>query len=211
MARFADRAAAGRELAELLAPAYAGRVDLIVLALPRGGVPVAAPVASRLGAPLDVVLVRKLGAPWQPELGLGAIATGGGRVLDRRLVDRLGVSAADLAAIIERETAELARQEVAYRGDRPVPDLSGRTVLLVDDGVATGSSLRAGALAIRAAGAAAVVAAAPCGPPDAARRLAGACDQVVLAATPAEFRAVGQCYDDFSATTDDEVRALLSR
>lgn len=210
MALFADRSAAGQALGRLLAAAYAGREDVVVLGLPRGGVRVAAEVASVLVAPLDVLVVRKLGAPGQPELAMGAIASGGARVVDRAIVDRLRVSPAALEAIAAREAAELARRETAYRGPRPPLRLHGRTALLVDDGIATGASVRVAAIAVRAAGPAAVVAAAPCGPADAVARLADVCDDVVLAASPPAFRSVGSCYDDFAPTSDAEVRAALA-
>jgi putative phosphoribosyl transferase len=207
---FADREDAGRALGELLARRYAGRDDVVVLGVPRGGVVVARPVADRLGCPLDALVVRKLGAPGQPELALGALATGGVRVVDERLVARLGVSAATLDSIVKREAEELRRRERELRGaDRPPEPVRGRTVLLVDDGIATGSSLRAAAVAVRARDPAAVVAAAPVGPAEARTRLTDVCDDVVLVEVPPGFSAVGSCYADFRQTTDDEVRAAL--
>ena len=207
---FRDRVEAGQVLGELLAPTYAGRDDVLVLGLPRGGVPVAAEVARCLGAPLDVFVVRKLGVPGHEELAMGAIATGGVRVVDTRLRDRLHIDAAAVERVAQREAAELVRRERAYRGDSPAPNLAGRTVLLVDDGLATGSSMRAAALAARAAGPRAVIAAAPVGPPSVTGSLRDVCDDVVLASIPDSFFAVGMFYADFRPTTDDEVRAALA-
>lgn len=207
---FRDRHDAGRRLAGSLS-AYAGRPDAIVLALPRGGVPVAFEVAAALGVPLDVFLVRKLGAPGQPELAMGAIASGGARVLDRSLVARLGVSAAQVAEVEARELRELERRERAYRGDRPAPSVAGRTVILVDDGVATGASLKAAIAALREQGPAAIVAAVPVAPVSTRRALEALADEVVCVASPEPFYAVGNFYDDFGETGDEEVRELLAR
>lgn len=215
---FADRRAAGRVLGRVLAGWLAERADrsagapvddLLVLGLPRGGVPVAAEVARELHAALDVFVVRKLGVPGHEELAMGAIGPGGVRYVDEALVIRLGVDPTEVAAVSRREQVELARRERVYRRGRPPPHLAGRTVVIVDDGVATGSSVRAAALATRAAGAARVVAAAPVGPPDARVALATTCDDVILVAEPTGFGAVGSYYRDFAPTTDAEVRAAL--
>ncbi len=205
---FADRREAGRVLAEHLA-SYRGTDGLLVLGLARGGVPVGWEVAAALGAPLEVFLVRKLGVPQWEELAMGALATGGGVVVNDRLVSNLGLSAEDLRAAIERETAELDRRERAYRGDRAPVAVAGRTVILVDDGVATGASMLAAIRAIRAGGPARIVVAVPVGPPTACRQLAAEADDVVCVSMPAGFDAVGQVFADFHQVSDDEVRALL--
>lgn len=189
--------------------AYRGRDDLLVMGLARGGVPVGWEVAVALAAPLEVFLVRKLGVPNWAELAMGAIATGGGVVVNERLVRSLGIAEADLAAAIERETAELARREQAYRGGRPPVGLAGRTVMLVDDGIATGASMLAAVRAVRSVGPAAIVVAVPVGPASACRELAREADDVVCATTPRGFEAVGQVFGDFRQVTDDEVRELL--
>lgn len=207
---FRDRHEAGRRLARLLTR-YEKSPDVLVLALPRGGVPVAFEVAAALGAPLDVFLVRKLGAPDQPELAMGAIASGGLRVLDRNLVARLGVSAEEIARVEAREFRELERRERAYRGDRAAPAVRGRTVILVDDGVATGASLKAAIGALREQDPAAIVVAVPVAPPSIRRALEALADEVVCVATPEPFLAVGNFYEDFSSTEDEEVRDLLAR
>jgi putative phosphoribosyl transferase len=213
---FTDRADAGRRLAGPLA-GYAGRAHVVVLGLPRGGVPVAAEVAAALRAPLDVCLVRKLGAPGHEEYAIGAIASGGVRVVNERAVTGLGIGPAELDRVTARERAELARRERAYRGDRPPLPLAGTVVILVDDGLATGSTMRAAVAAVRAQRPARVVVAVPVGAPEACRRLAGgasaagdAADEVVCLTAPPGFRAVGQFYDDFSPPSDDDVRRLLS-
>jgi predicted phosphoribosyltransferase len=206
---FRDRADAGRQLAAELSR-YAGRVDVVVLALPRGGVPVGWEVARALGAPLDVFLVRKLGAPFQRELAMGAIASGGVRVLNDAVVRRLGITAAQIDAAAAEEQAELDRREREYRGGRPPPPVRGKTVVLVDDGLATGSTMRAAVEAVRRLGPARVVAAAPVGAADVRGRLAGVADEAVCAREPDPFFAVGTWYEDFTQTTDEDVRALLT-
>ena len=187
----------------------AGESGVVVLALPRGGVPVAFEVARALGAPLDVLLVRKLGVPQQPELAMGAIAAGGVRVLHQAVVDALGITPDVIDAVAAREGAELARRERAYRSGRPPPAVAGRTVVVVDDGLATGSTMRAAVAALRALQAGRVVVAVPVGARETCRQLAGEADEVVCVEAPDHFQAVGQWYDDFSPTTDEEIRDLL--
>ena len=204
---FRDRREAGRVLAEELTP-YRGQSGLLVLGLARGGVPIGWEVAAALQAPLDVFLVRKLGVPHWPELAMGALASGGGIVVNEQLVQRLGIGDDQLDAAIERETAELTRREQAYRGSRPAPEVTGRTVILVDDGIATGASMLAAVRAVRAARW--LVVAVPVGPASACRELAREADEVVCASTPSGFSAVGQAFADFHQVTDDEVRRLLA-
>src|SRR3954468_11515360 len=194
-ARFRDRSDAGRQLAAKLTK-YAHRPDMLILALPRGGVPVAFEIAQALDAPLDVFLVRKLGVPGHEEYALGAIATGGVRVLDRRLVESIGLPAEWLEAIDAKERRELDRRERAYRGDRPPPDLAGRTVILVDDGLATGSTMLAAVHAVRADDPARVVVAVPVGDPDVCEGLRSVADEVVCLLTPQPLEAVGKWYED---------------
>lgn len=205
---FADRRAAGRELAAHLQP-YAGRHDVLVLALPRGGVPVAYEVAAGLGAPLDVFLVRKLGTPGQRELAMGAIASGGVRVLNDDVVRWLGISADQIDAVAREEQQELQRREAEYRRDRPLPSLAGRVVILVDDGLATGSTMRAAVQAVKQQQPARVVVAVPVGAPETCQEMRALADEVVCARMPTPFSAVGQWYRDFNQTSDEEVRALL--
>jgi len=207
---FRDRSEAGRRLAERL-QGYARRSDVIVLALPRGGVPVGYEVARALGAPLDVFLVRKLGFPGQEEFAMGAIASGGVRVLNTAMLQRFHVSQHDIEAIAARELAELERREEAYRGSTAPPNVHGRTVILVDDGLATGSTMRAAAAALRRMDPARIVVAVPVGAPESCEEFGGVVDEVVCAEAPQPFQAVGQWYDDFAQTTDDEVRELLER
>lgn len=207
-APFEDRTAAGRALAAALG-AYRGRADLVVLGLPRGGLPVAREVAEALGAPLDLILVRKLGVPGHEELAMGAIASGGGRVLNEDVVGQLGLGEDTIEAVANAEWDELARRERTYRGDRAWPRIEGRCVILVDDGVATGATMRAAAQAVRAAGAAEVVVAVPVAPPDTVARLRAAADDVVCVDTPEPFMGVGRWYRDFRQTTDEEVIAIL--
>lgn len=205
---FTDRAAAGRHLGDRLA-ALAGRPDVVVLGLPRGGVPVAAAVARALDAPLDLCLVRKLGVPAQPELAMGAIGEDGVRVVDDTVVREVGVPPAALERVAEREQRELLRRAARYRGDRPALPVAGRTVVLVDDGVATGSTARAACRTVRARGAARTVLAVPVAPPDWTRRLAGEADELVALETPPGFFAVGQFYTDFAQLDDEDVIAFL--
>jgi putative phosphoribosyl transferase len=189
---------------------YLGKDNLLVLGLARGGVPVAWEVAAFLRAPLDVFLVRKLGVPQWQELAMGALATGGGVVVNEGLMHNLGISEEQLQSTIARETDELHRRESAYRGDRPPVDLAGRTVILVDDGIATGASMLAAVRAVRAADPAQLVVAVPVGPASACRQLAEEADDVVCATMPAGFEAVGQVFEDFHQVSDDEVRELLA-
>jgi len=190
---------------------YAGRDDVLVLALPRGGVPVGHEVAQALGAPLDVFLVRKLGVPGREELAMGAIASGGVRVLNDLVVSELGIPPEQIDQAAERELRELQRRERAYRGNRPAPNVRGRIVILVDDGLATGSTMRAAVAALRRLGPGLVVVAVPLGAADACNDLRSEADEVVCASTPEPFFAVGMWYDDFSQTTDEEVRQLLGQ
>jgi putative phosphoribosyl transferase len=207
---FKDRSSAGRELAARLAQVLPD-ADLVVVGLARGGVPVAAEVAAALGAPLDVFLVRKLGVPDQPELAMGAIASGGVRVLNEAVVRRLGISAATLEEVALREGRELARREHECRGSRPARDVAGRTVVLVDDGLATGTTMRAAVEGVRASGAGRVVVAVPVGAPDSCRSVEQVADLVVCLHIPAGFGAVSRYYADFRQTTTREVRRLLDR
>jgi predicted phosphoribosyltransferase len=206
--RFRNRTDAGRQLAGKLA-AYADRPDVVVLALPRGGVPVASEVARALGAPLDVFVVRKLGVPGHEELAMGAVATGGLRVLNDEIVHGLDIPEREIAAVADRELHELSRRERLYRGDHPPPDVGGRTVILVDDGLATGATMRAAVQALRQQQPARIVVAVPTASPDTCEALKAAADDVVCAMTPEPFFAVGHWYDDFTQTTDDEVARSL--
>jgi predicted phosphoribosyltransferase len=207
---FRDRADAGRSLVAALAH-LAGRRDVVVLGLARGGVPVAYEVAVALHAPLDVLLARKLGAPGHPELAMGAIASGGLRVLNRSVVDALRIPAEAVEAVVARETAELARREQAYRPGRPQLDVGGRVAVVVDDGLATGATMRAAVGALRAQSPARVVAAVPVGARRTCDELAAEADEVVCLQRPASFHAVSEWYDDFAQVTDDDIRALLAR
>jgi predicted phosphoribosyltransferase len=208
--RFRDRREAGRVLAAQLG-AYANRPDVLVLALPRGGVPVAAEVARALGAPLDVFVVRKLGVPRHEEFALGAIATGGVRVLNEDVVRALQIPDRVIDAVAAKEQAELARRERAYRGDRPPLDVRGRTVILVDDGLATGATMHAAIRALRQQQPARIVVAVPTASPETCHELKKEVDEVICATTPDPFYAVGLWYEDFSQTTDEEVRELLAQ
>jgi predicted phosphoribosyltransferase len=206
---YRDRADAGARLAEHLAP-YGNRADVVVLGLPRGGVPVAAEVARALRAPLDVFCVRKLGVPGDEELAMGAIATGGVLVLNERVVRELGVSEQMLARVAAAERKELERRDRAYRGERPPAALAGRTVVVVDDGLATGATMRAAVRAVRAGGPRRVVVAVPVAAAETCRSLEADADEVVCPLAPQEFRSVGGWYENFSTTTDDEVRRCLT-
>jgi putative phosphoribosyl transferase len=205
---FRDRVEAGDVLAGRLGH-YAGRADVLVLALPRGGVPVAARVARALDAPLDVFVVRKLGVPGHEELAMGAIASGGVRVHNQEVVRRLRLADADLERVVEAEERELARRERSYREGRPPPALAGRVAILVDDGLATGSTMRAAVAAARRLGPARVVVAVPTAPASTCERLRSEADEVVCVSTPRPFRAVGYSYRAFPQTSDEEVRELL--
>ncbi len=207
---FRDRADAGRILAARLG-IYANRHDVIVMALPRGGVPVGFEVARVLHAPLDVFVVRKLGVPGEEELAMGAVATGGVRVLNESVIQTLGIPAPVVESVARREEEEVRRRERAYRDDRPQPELENRTVILVDDGLATGSTMRAAVRALRAFAPERIVVAVPTGSPQACEQFRGVVDEVVCAATPEPFHSVGVWYDDFSQTSDAEVHNLLQR
>ena len=208
--RFHDRHEAGRMLATKLMT-YADRPDVVVLALPRGGVPVAYEVARALDAPLDVFLVRKLGVPGYEELAMGAVATGGVRVLNEQVVAGLRIPEYVIDAVAAWEEQELARRERLYRGDRPPPDVQGKIVILVDDGLATGATMQAAVQALRLQQPARVVVAVPTGAPETCEALKREVDDVICAITPEPFQAVGLWYKDLSQTTDDEVRELLAR
>jgi len=210
MQLFADRADAGRQLADALAE-YAGDPSVIVLALPRGGVPIGYEIARRLGAPLDVYVVRKLGVPGHEELAMGAVASDGTCVVDDELIASLGIEPAALEEVIRREFGELRRREVAYRDARPESDITGKTVIVVDDGLATGATMRAAATALRQRRPAAIVAAVPVAAPRTVASLRGLVDRVVYVQTPEPFHAVGLYYQNFEQTGDDEVRVLLSK
>jgi putative phosphoribosyl transferase len=204
---FQDRREAGRALAAALADE--SDASPVVLGLARGGVPVAAEIADALHAPLDVFVVRKLGVPWQPELAMGAIASGGVLVRNEEVLEHLPEAEAALESVREREMAELTARERRYRGSRPSVPVAGRRVIVADDGLATGSSMIAAVRALRAAGAGSVVVAVPVGPPDTCRRIEGLCERLVCLEQPRWFMAVGQWYEDFRQTEDEEVSELL--
>jgi len=208
--RFRNRRDAGRRLAAELRE-YAGRADVIVLALPRGGVPVGFEVATALGVPLDVFVVRKLGLPWHEELAMGALASGGVRILDHDLIRTARVSDDDLLRVTAQEQAELERRERRYRGGRQFPPLDHMTVILVDDGLATGASMRAAVAALRKDNPSRIVVAVPVAASETCDAFRSVADQIICAETPEPFEAVGLWYDDFSQTTDDEVFELLER
>jgi putative phosphoribosyl transferase len=208
LAQFQDRAEAGRVLADRLTN-YAGSPDVVVLALPRGGVPVGFQVARSLGTPLEVLSVRKLGVPGREELAMGAIASDGTRVVNRRVVRELGIAEDKLQAVAAAEQQELERRERTYRDQRPPPELTGKVVIVVDDGLATGATMWAAVAAIRRQRPARVVVAVPVGAASTCQQLQEAADEVVCASTPALFVAVGQAYRDFGQMTDAEVCALL--
>ena len=208
--RYRDRRQAGKALALELA-GYVGRDDVVVLALPRGGVPVAFEVAQALHAPLDVFLVRKLGVPRHEELAMGAIASGGVCVLNEEVVRQLGIDATSIDAVAAREQAELHRREQLYRQGRPDLDLESKTVIVVDDGLATGSTMRAAIVALRKLAPARVIVAVPIAAAETCRALRVIADEVVCTVTPYPFGGVGAWYEDFSQTEDDEVRLLLAQ
>jgi putative phosphoribosyl transferase len=208
--KFRDRTDAGRQLAAQLTR-YANRRDGIVLALPRGGVPVAFEVATVLHLPLDIFLVRKLGVPWFEELAFGAIASGGIRILNEEIVKGLELDNSIIDHVAAKAQQELTRRELAYRGDRPILDLRARTVILVDDGVATGATMRAAVRAVRERSPAGIVVAIPIAPPDACDTLRAEVEDLVCLIAPRDFGAIGAYYRDFSQTTDDAVRGLLER
>ena len=210
MMRFRDRMEAGQMLAERLAK-YANRTDVLVLALPRGGVPVGYEVAQALNAPLDVFVVRKLGVPGHEELAMGAIASSGVRVLNGSVVEGLRIPDDVIDAVAGQELRELERRERAYRDDRPPPDVQGRTIILVDDGIATGSTMRAAVKALRQLKVGRIVVAAPTAALSTVREMRPDVDEFVAVMTPADFAGVGQWYEDFSQTTDEDVRALLDK
>ena len=206
---FADRAEAGKLLGDEVVRRIGKRADAIVLALPRGGVPVGYEVARALGAPLDVFIVRKLGVPGQEELAMGAIASGGVRVLNDEVLSFVPVSPRMIDAVAERETRELERREKAYRVNRPPLDVGGKTVVIVDDGLATGSTMRAAVRALQKMKSREIVVAVPVAAPSTCADLRGSVDEMICLRTPEPFQAVGLWYDDFTQTTDEEVHALL--
>jgi putative phosphoribosyl transferase len=208
--RFRDRTEAGQLLAERLR-SYAGRDDVVVLALPRGGVPVAYEIAKALGAPLGVFVVRKLGVPGHEEVAMGALASGGLVVLDTRLVQQLGLDRNQLERTVAREAEELRRREAAYDGRLDPHELQGKTVILIDDGLATGSTMRAAALAVRDLDPAKIVVAVPVASQETCDSFRDVVDEIVCEMTPQPFNAVGLWYEDFTQTTDEEVRELLER
>ena len=207
---FQNRTEAGRELAERLT-AYTNREDVIVLGIPRGGVIVAYEVARELNAPLDVFMLRKLGVPGHEEFAFGAIASGGVRVLDRHVIRTLGLSNLDIELVTSMEKKELKRRELAYRGERPALLLKGRTVIVVDDGIATGASMHAGLTALRELEPTHIVVAVPVAPASVCSLLKPGVDELVCVSAPLSFRGVGQFYDDFSQVSDAEVIELLKR
>jgi putative phosphoribosyl transferase len=207
---FEDRREAGRVLGEMLADFGTG-TNVVVLGLARGGVPVGVEIAAALKAPLDVFVVRKLGVPHWPELAMGAIASGGGVVVNDHVMRSVNVDDAQLAAVLATETDELRRREVTYRDNAAPPTLAAKTVIIADDGIATGATMLAAVRAVRAAGPERIVVAVPVGPRSVYQRLGGEADHVVIASVPRHFDAVGQVYADFRQITDDEVRAALQR
>jgi predicted phosphoribosyltransferase len=207
---FRDRADAGRQLAKALRARYGDRPDVLILALPRGGVPVAYQVSRILNVPLDIFVVRKLGVPGHEELAMGAIATGGAIVFNDEVVGSLGIPRSTIDRLIERERQELARRERDYRGSRPPPEVKGRTVILVDDGLATGASMHAAIEAVRALGPVEIVVAVPTAAASTCARLRPFVNDMVCVITPEPFHSVSEWYDDFSQTTDEEVYSLVS-
>ncbi len=211
MRRYSDRNEAGEDLARILKSREADFRDAIVLALPRGGLPVAYPVALALGAPLDVFIVRKLGVPGHEELAMGAIASGGVRVLNRDVVDQLAIPQRAIEAVAQREMIELQRRERDYRGNRPPLDVKGKKVIVIDDGLATGSTMRAAAAALRQEGASKVIVAVPVAARETCDDFREEVDELICAMTPEPFRAVGLWYENFDQTTDEEVHDVLQR
>jgi len=207
---FRDRTDAGQKLAEKLMH-YAGQPDVLVLGLPRGGVPVAFEVAKAVGAPLDIFLVRKLGVPGQEELAMGALASGGIQVINRKVIEELHISDSVLAAVTKMERQELERREQTYRGERPAPELQNKTVILVDDGLATGASMRAAVVAVQAQKPARIVVAVPTAAHQTGREFKGLADEIICVETPQPFWGVGWWYENFSPTSDQEVCMLLKR
>jgi putative phosphoribosyl transferase len=207
---FRDRQHAGEALAAGLAK-YRQQAKLLVMGLPRGGVPLASIVAKELSAPLDICLVRKLGVPWQPELALGAVADGGVRVLDAELVRQCELKPGEIETMVQNAQREIARRHALYRGDLPPEKIQGRTVIIVDDGLATGSTMFAAVRTLRAAGAEKIVVAVPVGPPSTCRALRAEADEVVCIEEHEPFYSVGSWYEDFGQVEDDEVREILAR
>ncbi|SEO37946.1 phosphoribosyltransferase [Nitrosovibrio sp. Nv6] len=205
---FADRAEAGKMLAEALS-AYAGRTDVLVLALPRGGVPVAYEVAKMLAAPMDLWLVRKLGVPGQEELAMGAMAGKDTRILNQEIINILNIDQAAIDAAVAREQKELERRNRHYRQGRPPPDIEGKTIIIIDDGLATGATMRAAIASLRHMGAKRIIAAVPVGAASTCSKVQKEADELVCLFTPEPFYGVGQWYSDFSQTSDEEVLALL--
>jgi putative phosphoribosyl transferase len=205
---FKDGAEAGKMLASALT-FLKGAEDLIVLAIPRGGVPVAKKVAAALGAPLDLIVTRKIGAPSQPELAVGAVTQDGEMIVDGELIAALGVSTDYLKRESARQVKEIASRMKKYRGDRPYPSLDGKTVVIVDDGIATGSTIRAAIQSVKGRNAAKIIVAAPVGPPDRVAELRKIVDRVVCLSTPDYFEAIGEFYDEFEQVDDDTVRRIL--
>lgn len=208
MAIFRNRIDAGKELAELL-KRFSQRPNLLVLGLPRGGVPVAFEIARILRAPMDIFIVRKLGVPGQEELAMGAIATGGTRVLNRGVIIDLGIPENELEEVTRREEQELQRREHSYRDDRPLPRIQGKTIILVDDGLATGASMYAAILAIKQQKPQAIIVAVPVAAPDTCDSFAKIVDEIICAATPEPFHGVGAWYEDFSQVSDEQVHEYL--
>lgn len=214
MRTFKNRVSAGRELAQAVADEWPAAdddpSDVLVLALPRGGVPVAAEVARRLNAELDIIVVRKLGLPWQPEVAMGAIASGGIRVLNDNIIKQGQVNDAVLGDIQQREERELKRRETAYRGDKPPPGIEGRRIILVDDGIATGATIKAAVQAVRTLGPKDITVAVPVAPPETVESLELIADWVICLRAPEHMQSIGFWYEDFSQTTDEEVRHCLA-
>lgn len=207
---FKNRLEAGRLLAGALKP-YAGCPDVLILALPRGGVPVAFEAAQALSLPLDLMMVRKLGMPGQEELAMGAVATGGIKVLNQALIQNLNISETVIDSVVDKEREELERRERVYRGKRPAPEINNRRIILIDDGLATGATMRAAVSALQQQKPASIIVAIPVAPPDTVEKLRKEADEVICLATPESFFAIGTWYEDFSQTSDEEVGDLLAR